>query len=143
MTSSQSASDLRNSPARKYRVARFVPALGEIGLELDDARERHDTLLQVAGVHLLDTRLVEPVHFRIAGACPDTPECLLGVIARVLVGIAQRVYQQRHVGHRADFTQATGGVTTRRRVGVGERLNGLRMGIEFAKIWLMTARPER
>ena len=51
--------------------------------------------------------------------------CLLGAIARVLVGIANRFYQRRHVSHRADFTQATGGVAARLRIGVGERLHGL------------------
>ena len=58
---------------KKIQGSALVPAFGEIGLEFDDAGKGDDTLLQVAGIHLLDTRLVEPVHFRVAGAGPDTP----------------------------------------------------------------------
>ena len=47
------------------------------------------------------------------------------MIAGVSVGIAQRFYEQRYVGHRPDFAQATGGIAPRLRIGVGQRLHGL------------------
>ena len=77
----------------------FVPALGELGCEVDDLPERRDRLAKTPRAHLLDARLHEAVHFLAAALVPDHPDVPLGMSDPVRSGRAlQHLEQGREAG---------------------------------------------
>jgi hypothetical protein len=94
-------------------VARFLA---------DDFRQQGDSLVELAGLHLLAGERHLAIERGVARARPQQPQALLGIAAHEATFVAQALMQKAGIAHGAKIGNPHHAFGAGCRVGTGERL---------------------